>query len=504
MKKFLSSRFAKRLPVALGLFALCALSAVLLRSYWGSPEVWQRFINLVAVFGSGIAGVLFLLAGWIGILMGYGFVLTITLPIALPEPWSGYFVVLELLCVFALPVAMKYLKKGKKKPDTAVVSPAAKAQRPKKDAHISASKRAENAPILVQRPVAGGAYQVFFRDGAFLFYRVGSSWASMDPGKILLSGDPPPLGRRDFSIPAKDIVKIRFRKVEEDISPFDMFAKVCTRGRRYGFSTLLNPGGKALKALLREHAPQDALPQEALLPNARKKEFTPSPHKQKQTVLQRVYLGFCAFSLLTDLAWLFLDVPYRLFCWFALAQVPAFLLLYYLFPNEVTLTEYKKQANGRVMIAFSLLITAFVPLLRLMIDFNIRAWGTLLLIAGVTALLLVAQTLYLSPECRAYKRLLLTVGLAVAVWSVGAVGFTNFLFDGKPPAEQPAVVQEMQITHSSKSPDRYLITAETEDGQAFELSIAEELYDQLAVGSEVTVYLYQGAYNIPYAEADAP
>ncbi|HWQ06614.1 MAG TPA: hypothetical protein VN453_05285, partial [Feifaniaceae bacterium] len=256
---------------------------------------------------------------------------------------------------------------------------------------------------------------------------------------------------------------------------------------------------KALKALLREHAPYTALPQDSP-----KKEFSPTPHKQKLTLASRLYLGLCAFSLLTDLAWLFLDVPYRLFAWFSLAQVPACLLLYYLFPNEVTLTEYKKQANGRVMIAFVLLLTAFVPLLRLMIDFNIRAWGALLLIAGVTALLLLVQTLYISPECRANKRLLLTVGLAVAIWSVGAVGMTNALFDGNPPAEKTAVVQDMQITHSAKSPDRYLITAETGNGQSYELSVAKELYDRLAVGSEVTVYLFEGAYNIPYADADAP
>ena len=62
----------------------------------------------------------------------------------------------------------------------------------------------------------------------------------------------------------------------------------------------------------------------------------------------------------------------------------------------------------------------------------------------------------------------------------------------------------MQITQSAKSPDRYLITAEAEDGKEYELAIAKELYDRLAVGSEVTVYLCEGAYNIPYADADAP
>ena len=499
MKKSPSSRFVRRLPVGLGLLALCALFAVLLNSYWGSPEVWERFVVLVAVLGTGIAGVLFLLAGWAGILMGYGFVLTITLPIALPEPWSGYFVVLELLCYFALPPVIKYLKKRKKKPDTAVVSPAAIAQRPIKAEHKSAVQRVENAPILVQRPAAGGAYQVFFRDGAFLFYRVGSSWASMDPGKILLSGDPPPPGKRDFSIRADDIVKVRFRKVEGDDNPFDLIAKVRTRWKRFGFATLLSPGGKALKALLREQAPYTALPQDNP-----KKEFTPAPRKQKLTLANRIYLGLCAFSLLTDLAWLFLSVPYRLFAWFSLAQVPAFLLLYYLFPNETSLSEYKKQANGRVMIVFPMLLTSFIPLLRLMIDFNIRAWGALLLIAGVTALLLLVQTLYFSPECRANKRLLLTVGLALAIWSVGMIGMTNVLLDGKAPVEQSAVVQEMQITHSAKSPDRYLVTAETGNGQAYELAVTEGQYENLAVGSKVTVSFYEGAYNIPYAEINAP
>ena len=50
-----------------------------------------------------------------------------------------------------------------------------------------------------------------------------------------------------------------------------------------------------------------------------------------------------------------------------------------------------------------------------------------------------------------------------------------------------------------------MITAEAEDGQDYKLSIVKELYDRLAVGDPVTVSLYQGAYNIPYADAaEAP
>ena len=87
-----------------------------------------------------------------------------------------------------------------------------------------------------------------------------------------------------------------------------------------------------------------------------------------------------------------------------------------------------------------------------MIDFNIRAWGELLLIAGVTALLLLVQTLYLSPECRANKRLLLTVGVAVAIWSVGAVGITNALFDSNPPAEIPPWCRTCRLPRAPSRP----------------------------------------------------
>lgn len=494
MKEFFASRFGKRLPVSLVLFALCAAFAVALRSYWGSDLVMERFINLVAVFGTGIAGVLFLLAGWVGILFGYGFVLIITLPYVLPKPWDGYFVVFYLLAIFALPTGIAYVRKKKKSAEKSAPPAAANIAHKAPDA---LSQAAGEAPLFVYRPSPGGVYQVFYREGEFRFYRVGNSWAKVDAGKILLSGDLPAPGKRDIVLPARDVTKVRYREVDTDLVPYDTLAVLSVAGRRYRFAPLFSPGGGAFRALLGAHAPQDA--QKTEQPGA---EFVPEPQEKRQVWVKRVYYALCAAALLADLGWMFLDVPYRLFAWLSMAMTPAFLLLYLLFPNETTLGEIKKRANGRVMLPVVMLMCAFIPLLRTMIDFNILAWGKLLLYAAACFLPLILITLLLSPECRAKKVLLLTPALALSIWLIGTLAMANVLLDSAPVGERPAVVQKLEISDGSESPDRYLLTAQTADGRTFELSIAKDLYDTLAVGDRVTVLLGEGALRVPYADAD--
>lgn len=494
MKKFFSSRFGRRLPVSIGLFTLCAAFAVLFHSYWGSAEMMERFIFLVSVFGAGIAGVLFLLVGWGGIFAGYGFVLMITLPYVLPEPWDRYFVVLWLLAVFAFPAAVAYVRKKKKR---AVESASAAAVKPMHKTADALLQNAADAPVFVYRPSPGGVFQVFYCEDEFRFYRVGSSWAKVDAGRVLLSGDPPAPGKRDIVIPARELTKVRFRDVDANMAPYDTLAVLRASGRRYGFAPLFSPGGEAFRALLCAHAPQDAL-----RPEQAGAEFAPAPQEKRQVWVRRAYFALCAAALLVDLAWMFLDVPYRLFAWLSMAMTPAFLLLYLLFPNETTLGEVKKRANGRVMIPAALLMAAVIPLLRAMIDFNLLAWGRLLLYAAACLAPLALITLLLSPECKAKKLLLLTPALALAIWLIGTLAMANVLLDSAPLSELPAVVRELKITHGSKSPDRYVLTAQTADGRTYELSIAKELYDTLAVGDGVAVLLGEGALHVPYADAD--
>ena len=247
------------------------------------------------------------------------------------------------------------------------------------------------------------------------------------------------------------------------------------------------------------------LPDEQLLREQDRMDFAAEPPGRRNVWVERAFFALCAVAVLVDSAWMLLDVPYRLFAWLSIAMTPAFLLFYLFFQKHVTLEETKKKAGGRVMMQAALLASAAIPILRAMVDFNILAWGRLILYAAAGLVPLLLITVLLSPECRVNKILLFTPALALAFWLTGALAVSNALFDSNPPAEKPAVVQEMQITHSAKSPDRYLITAEAEDGQDYKLSIAKDLYNSLAVGDTVTVYLFQGAYNIPYADAvDAP
>lgn len=497
MKKFFASPLARRLPVCLGLVALAAALGFTCTGFVDSNEVWMRFVYLLAVAGTGIAGIIYLLAGWVGILIGYGFVLVITLPAALSEPVNRYFVVLELLAMFAVPAARIYARK-RRKSGRSESEEGEEADDIDPEEVDAARADAEGAPVFVCRLPLGRAYQVFLEKEEFLFYRVGRSWMELDMGRIHLGGVLPPPGKKDIVIPARSITNVRFRDVDNDNAPYDVLAVLRADGRRYRFAPLFNPGGESLFALLQAGAPPDAFRRAET-----REPFAPTPNKRRLVWVKRAFYALCALALLVDLAWVFLAVPYAPFAWLSIAFVPALLLLYFLFPGETTVSEAKRRANGRAMLAFPLLMTAIVPLLRLLLDFNILAWGRLLLYAAVSFAPLVAIMLLLSPECRAAKRLLLAPALALAIWLVGSVGMANALCDAAPPAEFSAAVQELEITHGTKSPDRYMLTARTEDGRVYELSIAENVYNTLSAGGKAIVYVWNGALGIPYADADA-
>lgn len=243
------------------------------------------------------------------------------------------------------------------------------------------------------------------------------------------------------------------------------------------------------------------LPDEQLLREQDRMDFVAEPPDRRNVWVKRAFFALCAAAALVDSAWMLLDVPYQLFAWLSIAMTPAFLLFYLLLQKRVTLEETKKQAGGRVMIQAALLASAAIPLLRAMTDFNILAWGRLILYAAVCLIPLVLITVLLSPECRAKKVLLITPALALAFWLIGSLAVSNVLLDPAPPSELPAVVLQLESHEDSDSALIHTLTAQTADGRVLEFPIAQKLYDTLAIGDGVTVLLCEGALHIPYADA---
>lgn len=86
-------------------------------------------------------------------------------------------------------------------------------------------------------------------------------------------------------------------------------------------------------------------------------------------------------------------------------------------------------------------------------------------------------------------------------YSFGFTGQMNYVLDDIESTRCEAVVEEMQISASSKGWDLYKLTVVLPDGQTQELSVAQEFYEQTEIGDTVTVETYSGALGIAYADA---
>ena len=68
--------------------------------------------------------------------------------------------------------------------------------------------------------------------------------------------------------------------------------------------------------------------------------------------------------------------------------------------------------------------------------------------------------------------------------------------------KEEAVISEMHISTSSKSPDSYIIDVIKSDGSEQELNISKSEYEALSVGDSIEVYTYPGALGIRHSEAE--
>ncbi len=496
MKKFFASDVGKRVLIGLGMIALGAVLWFVTERIFGRELPWQRGIQIIASIGTGIAGLLFMAASWSGLLWGYGWILFVVLPQSLPDPWDGYFTAGSLLLLIAGPTLYSYYKKKKKKLAKSHAETEKQKEHEQQVTDLLEKENADDFQILVQRTSNGAYYQGMRKDGELFFFKLGPNWDEENQKRIE-SGQEPVLKRGDFSIPVNEITKLRIREEQQDDdSPFDTFFSIYVKNKRYYLAANLAASGARLERYLREHAPKEAQDERRTKPR-----FVPSVNQRRRKIIKYIYLALCALALLAGLAWLFLDVPYELFGWLTLFPFPALMTLYCLFPNEITITENKAAAHGRVVASSTLYMVSIVPLLRFLMDFNILAWGRYSIVVGVLLLGLLLPIFFSSEECQKQKVLLLTVAFALLIYLVGATGEVNYLLDREPPVKWNGVVTDMHVSTGSDSPDRYYLEVKTSN-QPYDLMVGEVMYNETIVGDKVRVLVYPGALGIPYAEVE--
>ena len=488
MKKFFRTRFGKRVLVGLILLLAAVLCGFALRGFVGpETELWQRGVFCVAALGTGLAGFLYVFGDWPGLLCGYAVVLSSFLPKALPERWKGlaaigYFAVLGCLVMFVR-------LRGKRKAESD------EAPGEETDEESEEGEFLPNGPVIVHFYGSDRNYQLIRTPGELRAYRVGGELRGVE---LSLLQDPEkplrPLGKRDLSFPLDGTFRLtletkRNNKTDEE----ELVVTLCSGSKRHRMNALTPE--PEFRALL-ERCTANRTEKPSRIPKDPRK----TPNAARVHTLRGVSIALSSLALVIGLPWLFLDVPYRLFAGLILLLSPAVLVVCCLFPDDTTLRETKRDERERASFLMPLALSAFIPGLRSLMDFNILNWPRLLIFTGVLFVVLTAVFLLRTTEWRARKVVLINL-ILLLFFALGAMTEVNYIFDSSEPVVREAVVEDRHVSSGSKSPDTYTLKVRMPDGGMLELNVDEAYYNTTEVGSSVSVYTYSGALGVPYAFA---
>lgn len=497
MKKFMQTQFGKRLPAALIMFAASVGLGFLLKGFVG-PEtaMWQRGVFCVACLGTGLGSLLFFLSGRKGLLGSYGFVLALflikALPDALPEPWNRYaFLALLVLLIGGSVLLQRREKKRAQAEESEVLA--------EEEEAAAEEEEEENAlhsddTLLVHFFGSDRNYQLIRTPGELRAYRVGGELRGID--EALVQDTKKPLrsvGKKDLVFPLDETFSVSMQERYNNL--WDQNEVVVTlRSGRHKHRMNAYDADEQVRAFFAQ-CTTNRTERKSRVP----KEPDTAPNSKRVALLRKVNIGLAVFTGLVDLPWLFLQVPYRLFAVPALLPALIVLALCCIFPNDTTLAETKKAERTRASFLVVLLLSAIVPTLRTLLDFNFLSWKPLLLISLAVFAVLLSVVLALTKEWHAHKSIIFVFVMILAYYSLGFSGQMNYLLDRSQPTEQAAVVEEMKITTSSNSPDSYYLTVRLGNGTTEKLEVGEKLYKQTALGDTVTVETYSGGLGVPYA-----
>ncbi len=471
----------KRVFAGLGMLVAAVALGFLLQNYIGpASQMWQRFVYIVAVLGTGISGILLTFMGWHGILYGYGFVAIIgsinVLPEILPEPWNRYYVFLYVLVMVGWSSVNKNKKntKGNKKN---------KSEEQKKTAKEPAP--GEQSMLLAYGMVNGNFYQLLRTAGEIRAYFVGGELKGINEKQVQDPKKPlRPIGKKDISIPIDGIRSVKYKEYSGN-TMFDC-AFILHAGKKYRFCPLDPEDIPKYMTFFQRwmQAPK----------NIEKASLQP----KLLEILRKVHFAIGAYILLVSLCWLFLDVPYRLFSVLAMISFPILMALYAIFPDYFTVLE-KTRSTTNISIAVTAVGACIVVTLRTLMDFNILQWGRLLILCGIALVLCMAALMLLTKEWKQKSLVLLYFLLMLVFYLPGTLGQINCTFDNHEPQVYQGTVTDLSISTSSKGPDSYHVDVLLRNGNELELETNPEHYASLSVGDSIEVAILDGVLGVPHA-----
>ena len=190
-----------------------------------------------------------------------------------------------------------------------------------------------------------------------------------------------------------------------------------------------------------------------------------------------------AASIACQLLWLFVGINYRVLCAANLILPPVSFLLYF-YRMRAGVTGNKNADQTLLMDA--VLLPNIALGLRMLLDFDLDNW-----------LQLLAPTI--SRGSGAPRRWMAGALACIALlYALAASVHLNWVLDGgQNRVETVAPIVKMYVSRGGKSPTRYTLTLNTENGEK-SAKVGKEFYNTLQVGDEVKLVTSTGPLGITY------
>lgn len=486
-----------RIIAGLCMIALAVTLGIVLDGVFSGPDsqMWQRMVYIFAVFGTGLSGIMGIFSAK-GFYAGYIWVAILDLamvPELLPEPWNRYTIVVILAALFIWMAVRNRHRKTEEQEDEELCEE--EDELTEEEMKLSEQLASH---IFVMNPMNGRAYQLFCRDKELLAYRVGGEIKGVDAELAQIDGNElRPLGKKDFSLPLSSIRSVKLIELYGGMFQDQAVVRTGRKTIRLSYIPLNDPGTFAAfwKDILPGKVTQKSAPDEKEDADTAAEN---APDEERMKILKIVKVCMGVYIGAVNLAWLFLDVPYKLFSVLSLIALPVLLTLYFCFPKEFTMGEGRSTEN-RISLVFLMFVSGAISALRTMLDFNIMNVGRLVLVSAIALVLMLALFLVCSGEWKKQKMILAMVVFTLLYYAPGTVGQLNYVLDTSEPACRQGVVVDMSFSKGSKAPDLYYLTVKLPDGEEIKLETSQSHYESVETGDEATICTYEGFLGIPYA-----
>ena len=203
-----------------------------------------------------------------------------------------------------------------------------------------------------------------------------------------------------------------------------------------------------------------------------------------------------AASIACQLLWLFVGINYRVLCAANLILPPVSFLLYF-YRMRAGVTGNKNADQTLLMDA--VLLPNIALGLRMLLDFDLDNWLQLLAPTGAITALFALLALLITRGSGAPRRWMAGALACIALlYALAASVHLNWVLDGgQNRVETVAPIVKMYVSRGGKSPTRYTLTLNTENGEK-SAKVGKEFYNTLQVGDEVKLVTSTGPLGITY------